>query len=55
MSGLAEVTFRVRRSSENGRVVAGHRENSQGMFGFWTATVVPLIGVMLVVSGTFRS
>ena len=24
------------------------------MFAFWTATVIPLIGVMLALSGTFR-
>jgi len=25
------------------------------MFGFWTATVIPLVGLMLALSGTFRS
>ena len=50
---LAAVEVRIE-STIDTRIQRLRSELILWMFGFWTATVVPLVGLMLALSGVFR-
>ena len=51
---LINARFDAFESRMDGRFERFRSEMLFWMFAFWTATVIPLIGVMLALSGSFR-